>query len=58
MGDWFEKVSMGALVDWAAARFGLRQALYYEGKRWSFADLKAETDRVAKGLLGTWDSAQ
>jgi hypothetical protein len=23
MGDWFEKVSMGALVDWAAARFGL-----------------------------------
>jgi fatty-acyl-CoA synthase len=51
MGDWFDKVSMGALVDWAAARFGLRQALYYEGKRWTFADLKAEADRVAKGLL-------
>jgi fatty-acyl-CoA synthase len=51
MGDWFEKVSMGALVDRAAERFGDREALYYEGKRWSFADLKAETDRVAKGLL-------
>jgi fatty-acyl-CoA synthase len=51
MGDWFEKVSLGALVDRAAARFGLREALYYEGKRWSFAELKAETDRVAKGLL-------
>jgi fatty-acyl-CoA synthase len=25
--------------------------LYYEGIRWSFVDLKAETDRVAKGLL-------
>jgi fatty-acyl-CoA synthase len=51
MGDWFEKVSMGALVDRAAERFGDREALYYEGKRWSFVDLKAETDRVAKGLL-------
>jgi fatty-acyl-CoA synthase len=51
MGDWFEKVSMGVLVDQAAARFGDRQALFYEGRRWSFTDLKAETDRVAKGLL-------
>jgi fatty-acyl-CoA synthase len=51
MGHWFAKVSLGALVDWGAARFGRRQALYYEGKRWSFTDLKAETDRVAKGLL-------
>ena len=51
MGDWFEKVSMGALVDRAAERFGPREALYYEGKRWSFADLKVETDCVAKGLL-------
>jgi fatty-acyl-CoA synthase len=51
MGDWFEKVSMGRLVDRAAERFGDREALYYEGQRWSFADLKAETDRVAKGLM-------
>jgi fatty-acyl-CoA synthase len=51
MADWFEKVSLGALVDRASARFGPRQALYYEGQRWSFGELKAETDRVAKGLL-------
>jgi fatty-acyl-CoA synthase len=51
MGDWFEKVCMGALVDHAAARYGCREALYYEGQRWSFVDLKAETDRVAKGLM-------
>jgi fatty-acyl-CoA synthase len=51
MRDWFEKVCMGTLVDRAAARFGAREALFYEGKRWSFGDLKAETDRVANGLL-------
>jgi hypothetical protein len=42
----WEPSSIGPLHDSAS-----RQALYYEGKRWSFADLKTETDRVAKGLL-------
>src|SRR5262245_55759690 len=51
MGEWFEKACMGVLVDHAAERFGTCEALYYEGKRWSFVDLKAETDRVAKGLI-------
>jgi fatty-acyl-CoA synthase len=51
MGDWFEKVCMGSLADRAAARFGAREALFYEGKRWTFADLKTETDRAAKGLM-------
>jgi fatty-acyl-CoA synthase len=51
MGDWFEKVTMGTIVDRAADRFGSREALSYEGKRWSFADLKVEADRVAKGLI-------
>ena len=51
MGDWFEKVTMGAIVDRAADRFGSREALYYEGKHRSFADLKVEADRVAKGLI-------
>src|SRR5918996_3399269 len=51
MSDWYEKVTMGTLVDRAAARFGAREALCYEGERWSFADLKRETDRVAKGLM-------
>src|SRR5687768_15348334 len=51
MQEWFEKVAIGTLVDRAAARFGAREALCYGGERWSFADLKRETDRVAKGLL-------
>jgi fatty-acyl-CoA synthase len=51
MGDWFEKVTMGTVIDRAADRFGSREALSYEGKRWSFADLKVEADRVAKGLI-------
>ena len=51
MGDWFEKVAMGTIVDRAADRFGAREALFYEGKRWSFIDLKGEVDRAAKGLI-------
>ena len=51
MGDWFEKITLDNLLDQAAARFGCREALYYEGQRWRFADLKAETNHVAKGLL-------
>ncbi|MBI3329113.1 MAG: AMP-binding protein [Nitrospinae bacterium] len=51
MGDWFEKITLGDLIDQAEARFGSREALYYEGRRWSFTDLKAETDRAAKALI-------
>ncbi len=51
MGEWFEKVCMGALLDQAAERFGSDEALSYEGKCWSFVELKTEADRVAKGLM-------
>lgn len=51
MGEWFEKITLGALIDQARDRFGSREALYYEGRRWSFADLKAEADRAAQGLI-------
>ncbi|MGH8064952.1 MAG: AMP-binding protein [Candidatus Entotheonellia bacterium] len=51
MGEWFEKVCMGALLDQAAERFGSCEALSYEGKCWSFVELKTEADRVAKGLM-------
>ena len=51
MGDWFEKITLGALIDQAAERFGTREALYFEGKRWSFAEVKAGADRAAKGLI-------
>jgi len=51
MGDWFEKVTIGAMLDRAAARFGTREALTYAGRRWSFQELKADCDRAARGLM-------
>jgi fatty-acyl-CoA synthase len=51
MGDWFEKVAIGSLMDQTAARFDRREALYYEGRRWTFAELRADIDRAAKGLI-------
>jgi acyl-CoA synthetase (AMP-forming)/AMP-acid ligase II len=48
---WFEKQTLGQLVDRAAERWGHREALRFEGRRWTFAQLRAETDRVAKGLI-------
>jgi fatty-acyl-CoA synthase len=49
--DWYRKRTLGNLIDEAAIRFGSREALVFEGKRWSFEQWKIETDRVAKGLL-------
>ena len=51
MPDWFEKTPIGALVDVAARRFGSKEALYFEGNRWAFGQLKEYVDRVAKGLI-------
>src|SRR5215208_2615770 len=48
---WFEKATFGQLVDRAAERWGEREALCFEGQRWSFSQFHAETDRVAKGLI-------
>jgi fatty-acyl-CoA synthase len=48
---WFEKLTFGQLVDQAAERWGDREALCFEGQRWSFAELRDETQRVAKGLI-------
>jgi fatty-acyl-CoA synthase len=51
MPDWFEKTPIGELVDVAARRFETKEALCYEGNRWTFGQLKEEVDRVASGLL-------
>jgi fatty-acyl-CoA synthase len=48
---WFEKLTFADLVDRAAERWGEREALYYEGRRWSFAALRDEVDRAGKGLI-------
>src|SRR5262245_58065333 len=48
---WFEKLTFGDLIDRAAARWGEREALYFEGRRWSFNALRDEVDCAAKALL-------
>ena len=48
---WFAKLTFGQLVDQAAERWGEREALCFEGQRWSFAELREEIDRAAKALI-------
>src|SRR5215467_13213340 len=51
MGDWYEKQTLGLLPERAAWRWGPREALAFQGTRWTFAELDARVDAVAKGLL-------
>ncbi len=50
---WFEKLTFGDLIDRAAARWGDREGLTFEGQRWSFRQLHAEVDRAAKALMAS-----
>jgi fatty-acyl-CoA synthase len=49
--DWFAKQTIGALPQRAAERWGGRQALCFEDRRITFAELAAGVNRVAKGLI-------
>ena len=51
MADWIEKITLGDLVDEAARRFGSREALCFEGQRWTFNQLQEDINRAARGLL-------
>jgi fatty-acyl-CoA synthase len=51
MGDWYEKQTIGGLPERAAERWGAREALAFQGRRWTFADLRADVDAAAKGLI-------
>jgi fatty-acyl-CoA synthase len=51
MGDWFEKITYGDLVNRAAARYGDKEYLYFEAHRWSFRQVQAAIDRAARGLM-------
>ena len=51
MPDWFDKQTIGGLLNQAADRFGPREALMYEGRRWTFAEFRVEVDRVARALI-------
>src|SRR5262245_7933678 len=48
---WFDKQTLGSLPERAARRWGAREALFFEGRRWSFAELSAGVDRVGRGLM-------
>jgi fatty-acyl-CoA synthase len=49
--DWFERVPLGALPARAARRWGAREALCFAGRRFTFGELAAGVDRVARGLI-------
>ena len=49
--DWFPKRTIGSLVDDRATRDGAREALVFEERRWTFAELAWEVDAVARGLI-------
>ncbi len=51
MPDWFDKQTLGDLLNSAADRFGPREALMYEGQRWTFDEFRNEVDRVARALI-------
>ncbi len=51
MSDWFNKSTFGELLDAAAKCWGTREALLHEGRRYTFAELRAEVDAVARGLI-------
>jgi fatty-acyl-CoA synthase len=51
MGDWYEGQTLGLLPQRAARQWGAREALAFQGQRWSFAELSVRVDAVAKGLL-------
>ena len=52
MGDWFPKHTLGSLPERAARRWGAREALAFQGRRWSFDEISAGVDRLARGLIG------
>ena len=48
---WYEEQTFGSLIDRAAERWPDREALWFEGRRWTFAEQRAEIDRAAKALI-------
>jgi acyl-CoA synthetase (AMP-forming)/AMP-acid ligase II len=49
--EWFPKQTIGSFLDERVRRDGAREALGFQGRRWTFADLAQDVDRLARGLL-------
>ncbi|MEC9308834.1 MAG: AMP-binding protein [Chloroflexota bacterium] len=52
MAEWFEKRTLGNLLDVAVNLFGSREALCFENERWSFSEIRSHVDDLARGLIG------
>jgi acyl-CoA synthetase (AMP-forming)/AMP-acid ligase II len=50
MGDWYVKQTIGLLLERAAEQWGPCEALVFQGRRWTFAEMHAHVDAVAEGL--------
>ena len=48
---WFLKQTIGSLLDERAKRDGTREALVFEGRRTTFAELTRDVDMLARGLI-------
>ena len=51
MDDWYAKQTIGSLPARAARQGGAREALAFQGRRWTFAEIDARVDALARGLL-------
>jgi len=51
MGDWCDGYTIGLLPERAALKWGVREALAFQGQRSTFAEVSARVDAVAKGLI-------
>ncbi|MCB1746193.1 MAG: AMP-binding protein [Gammaproteobacteria bacterium] len=51
MAEWYPKRSFGQLVDEVCERFGPREALVFGEERYTFDEVAARIDEVARGLI-------
>ena len=49
--NWYRKRTLGNILQEAADKFGDRDALIFNGNRWTYKDFNYEVDRIAKSLL-------
>ena len=51
MADWYEKRTLGSLPDVMARKLPDREALVFEARRFTFAEVASAVDRAAKALM-------
>ncbi len=51
MSEWFTKKTLGQITTIAADKWGAREALVFEGKRWNWKEFDSEVSLAARGLM-------